>query len=140
LRSLELGGDLDEGLSECREAVQLLGKSPQSGNDESVFGKLKAEICPSSIPKAPLLSDTMLGVSVEHLRTIFMDKVRAAGLTEKSTIHDIENLRKEPGLIRQMGSAVTSSVDGRIGAAYVHCLVGEDHVGRADSMLSYSWR
>ncbi len=58
--------------------------------------------------------------------------------TEKS-IYQLENLHQEPGLIRRKGMDVKCPRDGKLGAAYVDCLKGEDHVGQANVMLSYSW-
>lgn len=93
-----------------------------------------------STPQQPLVVDR-LGVSVHWLQTGFMDEVRSANLDESSTIYDIEDLSSgaAPGVIRSKGETVTSPRDGRKGAAYVHCLEGEDNVGEASFMLSYSW-
>ena len=90
-----------------------------------------------SINKASL--DT-LGVSVYHLQTEFMQQVHGAGLNHESLVYELEDLQKDQhGVIRRRGAGVVSPVDGRIGAAYVHCLDGPDHVGLADYMLSYVW-
>lgn len=85
----------------------------------------------------------LLGVSVHHLQTVFLTEIAAEpfSLRRESTIHDIENLEDdEPGVIRHKGACRSCPLDGRLGAAYVHCLSGADHVGRATHMLSYSWR
>ena len=85
-------------------------------------------------------SQDRVGVSVYHLETVFLDKVKRAGLTPSSSIYDIENLKGPPGLIRREGLEVVCPYDGRPGAAYVHCLDGQDHAGIANFMLSYTWR
>jgi hypothetical protein len=52
----------------------------------------------------------------------------------------MQNLQdKRMGVIRQKGATVRSPVDGKVGAAYVHCLDCKKNVGRAYFMLSYSW-
>ncbi|CAB9526369.1 Kinesin light chain [Seminavis robusta] len=56
-----------------------------------------------------------------------------------SKIYEIEDLQGPPGVIRKKGAMTECPIDGHIGAAYVHCLEGEDHVGEATHMLSYSW-
>ena len=83
----------------------------------------------------------LLGVSVHHLGTIFLDRVLAHhdGLSRDSNIYQIEDLRKPTGLIRQLSQNVLCPITKKWGAAYVHCLKGKDHVGPATQMLSYSW-
>ncbi|CAB9520254.1 Kinesin light chain [Seminavis robusta] len=89
-----------------------------------------------------------LGVSVHHLEHIFLEreigKPTRSAITEKclsreSKIYDIEDLQGPPGVIRSKGINIVCPIDGKMGAAYVHCLQGEDHVGKATHMLSYSW-
>jgi tetratricopeptide (TPR) repeat protein len=80
-----------------------------------------------------------LGVSVHWLKTGLMNEVCQAGLNESSKIYEIENLDGPPGVIRTKGVNVTSRTEDKIGAAYVHCLHGQDNVGEASSMLSYTW-
>lgn len=81
-----------------------------------------------------------LAPSVFHLQTAFLETMISSGLSENSTVYEIENLQDvEPGLIRRKGIDVTCPVDGKNGAAYVHCLEGADHVGEATHMLSYAW-
>jgi len=81
-----------------------------------------------------------LGISVHYLQTQFMEEVCEAGLQETSKIYEIENLQnEEPGVIRTKGLSIVSPIDNKIGAAYVHCLKGDDHVGEANFMLSYTW-
>ena len=77
-----------------------------------------------------------LGVSVYHLKQVFWEErvLRQAGFTRDATIYDLE----EP-VIRHHGRDDVCPLDGRAGAAYVHCLEGDDHVGQATHMLSYSW-
>jgi Tetratricopeptide repeat len=78
--------------------------------------------------------------SVHYLQTTFLEEVLAAGYSKSSTINDIENLRdSKPGVIRRKGLEVICLNDSQKGAAYVDCLAGEDNVGYATHMLSYSW-
>lgn len=92
----------------------------------------------ASVPRAPAApgapGDPLRGLSVHYLATSFMDKVRGSGLDEKSTIRDIE-----PIIIRPNTASVVCPRDGRVGAAFVDSLEGEDLVGRATHMLSYTW-
>lgn len=88
------------------------------------------------------LSDnsSVLGVSVHYLQTTFLAEARVAGNDETSCVYDIEDLQsQEMGIVRRKGALVCSPADGRMGASYVDCLVGNDNVGRANYMLSYSW-
>ena len=87
-----------------------------------------------------------LGVSVYHLEQVFLGEVCSANdsttgspLTRDSKIYEIENLQGPHGVICMKGMNTTCPVDRRKGAAYVHCLQGEDHVGPATHMLSYTW-
>jgi tetratricopeptide (TPR) repeat protein len=89
------------------------------------------------------------GVSVEYLRTTFINEVKSYNQGKKScvpnntankTIYDIEDLRdNRNGLIRRKGENIICPRDGKLGAAYVDCLSGEDNVGTANVMLSYAW-
>ena len=56
-------------------------------------------------------------------------------------IYQIEDLGKldDNGIIREKGKDTTCPMDGRQGAAYVHTLQGDEHVGPASIMLSYTW-
>ncbi|CAB9520678.1 Kinesin light chain [Seminavis robusta] len=89
----------------------------------------------------------MLGVSVYHAEQVFLeqevcvftDTPSGQPLSASSTIYDIENLQGPPGVIRRKGVNTKCPLDGKLGAAYVHCLEGADHVGDATHMLSYSW-
>jgi hypothetical protein len=83
--------------------------------------------------------DDMAGVSVYHLCNTFLPHVEDAGFSRDSTIYELENLKGPPGLIRKVGRNIPCPITGEMGAAYVHCLQGEDHVGRASHMLSYTW-
>lgn len=82
-----------------------------------------------------------LAPSVFHLETSLMEQIEKAGLDKKTAqIYDIEDLRKiEHGVIRNKGANVQCPIDGKTGAAYVHCITGEDNVGTATHMLSYAW-
>lgn len=116
----------------------------------------------SQKPDAPVLDDTSsssnnnsttrldtLGVSVFHLQTVFLEQTvctatEGTTLSGYSKIYEIENLQGTPGVIRQNTADTICPLDGRMGAAYVHCLLDNrdaaaDHVGEATHMLSYSW-
>jgi hypothetical protein len=82
-----------------------------------------------------------LGVSVYYLQNQFMKEVEAAGLSRNSTIYELENLQNYscPGIIQKKGMHVRCPVTNHLGAAYVHCLKGDDFVGPATHMLSYTW-
>ncbi len=81
-----------------------------------------------------------LAPSVHHLQTSFLEYVEDSGFGSDSKIYDIEDLRStEPGLIRRKGLKTVCPIDGRVGASYVHCIEGDDHVGTATHMLSYAW-
>ena len=85
----------------------------------------------------------MLGVSVHHLANDFINEVRVKFLDspEDTKIYEIEDLNKldDNGIVREKGKDTTCPIDGRRGAAYVHILQGNEHVGPASIMLSYTW-
>jgi hypothetical protein len=82
------------------------------------------------------------GVSVYHLKTVFLPKAQQYVWENKeitkhpddANIYDVCD-----GVIKAQGKYVRSPRDNMIGAAYVDCLVGSDHVGEANVMLSYGW-
>lgn len=107
-----------------------------------------------------------LGVSVYHLEKVFQGNVhkfyeakkkeKANNRTSSDKAGDGNNAGKfkniedkefneiniydvEKGVIRAEGLNVKCPRDGKMGAAYVDCLEGEDHVGEANIMLSYAW-
>ena len=108
---------------------------PQQGNRKKV--KLNDPIGDPDDPD-------LLGVSVQHLCTIFMALVHAKhpDSGNDTTIYKIEDLREldKNGIIREKGKDTQCPIDGEKGAAYVHTLQGADHVGPASIMLSYTWR
>lgn len=82
-----------------------------------------------------------LGVSVHWLKTGFIDEIQKKGLSGASNIYQVEDLSSpKNGIIRSKGEDVICPRDGRMGAAYVDCLEGDDNVGPANVMLSYGWR
>jgi len=94
----------------------------------------------------------LLGISVNHIANDFMDEVRTKfpdsaeewsffRRAEDTKIYQIEDLNKldENGIIREKGKDATCPIDGRQGAAYVHTLQGDEHVGPSSIMLSYTW-
>lgn len=60
-------------------------------------------------------------------------------MSASSKFYEIENLNKPWGFVRQQGLGVCCPLDGKPGAAYVHCIRGEDNVGIATHMLSWTW-
>ncbi len=91
-------------------------------------------------PTNPTALHDFLAPSVYCLQTAFVKEVGAAGYSKDSKIYEIENLQdKNPCVIRQKGLDVLCPKDGRKGASYVDCLLGEDNVGEATHMLSYTW-
>lgn len=88
-------------------------------------------------------TEDTLGVSVYHLKHVFLEQevLQDTYSSRDSTIYELEDLQQphRPGLIRRKGQDISCPIDGRLGAAYVHCLEGADHVGQATHMLSYSW-
>ena len=66
--------------------------------------------------------------------------MKDAGLDESSRIYELENLSSDDhGVIRRKGQERICPRDGRLGAAYVDCLSGDDNVGPSTIMLSYGW-
>jgi tetratricopeptide (TPR) repeat protein len=142
-------------LEECQKAKNLLQSLEVQNSQESIEetqllhqGLLwlnKKEVTDSTETSGDSLVSNddanLLGVSVEYLKTTFLAEVVVAGYSETSTINDIEDLIQKEilGVIRRKGARHTSPVEGLPGSSYIHCLRGKD-VGRAQFMLSYSWR
>jgi hypothetical protein len=82
----------------------------------------------------------LLGVSVFHFVNVFLPALLANGYSSSSQFLDIEDFRTSDSFIRQQGATTLCPVDGRMGAAYVHTLVGEDYVGPSTAMLSWTWK
>jgi tetratricopeptide (TPR) repeat protein len=84
---------------------------------------------------------TPLGVSVYWLQHGLLEvEVKDAGLDQSSRIYELENLSSDVhGVIRRKGQERICPHDGRLGAAYVDCLSGQDNVGPSTIMLSYGW-
>lgn len=85
-------------------------------------------------PGDPSLGHPQRGVSVEHLRTEFLEGVRAAGFGSEAKIYELE-----PLVIRGKGVDVVCPRDGRPGAAYVDAIRGPEAAGPSTHMLSYTW-
>ncbi|CAE8638888.1 unnamed protein product [Polarella glacialis] len=81
----------------------------------------------------PANARSLLGISVHQLTTTFLDEVLAAGFSRDASVYDIAE-----AVIRKPGEAATCPIDGGTGAAYVQLLSGEDSIGSATHMLSYS--
>jgi tetratricopeptide (TPR) repeat protein len=82
------------------------------------------------------------GVSIYYLKNNFANEVLSYSdsKTLSKSIYDLEDTRQEKnGFIRSKGENITCPRDGKVGAAFVDCLHGEDNVGVANVMLSYSW-
>ena len=85
------------------------------------------------------------GPSVHHLNTDFITNTLKAvsnqmsemiGITDPAgaNIHHMNQAYGKPA-----GLTATCPRDGKLGAAYVDTLSGEDNVGIANALLSYSW-
>jgi len=88
----------------------------------------------SSDSTDPSLGHPQRGVSVEHLRSSFLEEVSAAGLGPEAKIYELE-----PPVIRGKSAAVVCPRDGKPGAAYVDSIRGPEAAGPATHMLSYTW-
>ncbi len=98
-----------------------------------------------------------LGVSVYHLKTIFQNEVKNFMTEERNAgegdlgggkdqrgaegkmYHELNIYDIVEGVIKAKGVNIRCPRDGQIGASYVDCLEGDDHVGTATLMLSYAW-
>jgi len=87
---------------------------------------------PAPAPGAP--GDPLRALSVHYLSGTFLKELREAELTLEATIRDIE-----PVVVRSAGEKKLCPRDGRLGAAYVDVVTGDDDVGHATHMLSYTW-
>merc|ERR1719329_290276 len=76
------------------------------------------------------------GVSVHFLATEFLEEMKGLGQERSAKVFEVE-----PTVIRPRGVATRCprETTGKLGAAYVDCLSGEDNVGLSTHMLSYSW-
>ena len=82
-----------------------------------------------------------LGVSVYHLEHVFLKEEVCTSMDANGTMLSSSSLiyEIEPGVIKGKGKDSICPLDKKKGAAYVHLLEGEDHVGQATHMLSYCW-
>lgn len=104
-------------------------------------------------------SNSNLGVSVYHLKTVLLEEVvlenakksqkhsklflptawvpcnKDHTLTRDSTIYELEKSDR----INQQTEIPRCPRDGQPGAAYVDSIRGEEHVGKATHVLCYSW-
>ena len=82
------------------------------------------------------------GVSLHWLKHGFMSELKSNGKDEKSTVKDLDDLKKDSGIIRQKGQNITCPVDGNYGTSYVDRLVGQDNVGPTTILLlhSHAWK
>jgi len=78
--------------------------------------------------------DALRALSVHYLSTGLQKELRAVGLTPESSIRDLEK-----HVIRPFGESTRCPRDGRMGSAFVDAISGEDKVGKANFMLSYTW-
>ncbi|CAB9523546.1 Kinesin light chain [Seminavis robusta] len=149
IRALFLNGDTSGALDECNKALIRFKEFPALPKpDVGVIEQLISDIThlrdeaarnpprPDMIPKPDA---DLMGVSVHHLKTTFMAHVRMAGFDKSSKIYELENLGGPMGVIRRKGVGVLCPMDGKEGAAYVHCLSGGENIGKASVMISYTW-
>ena len=105
------------------------------------------------------LKESPLGVSVHHLCQEFRKNARESVISKNNQHQQntkwgwpfrsrkVALLKPDDAnvyhivndVIKKRGEDITCPVDGRKGTAYVNCLKGEDHVGKANIMLSYAW-
>ena len=89
---------------------------------------------------APQQHERNRALSVHYLQTTFLEEIKSFGKDASCTVYQLEDLRRDsPGLMRSKGLHLTCPRDGREGRAYVDCVDGEDSVGKATHMLSYTW-
>ena len=81
----------------------------------------------------------LLGVSVHHFVNVFLPDILKEFPADAKFL-DIENLYKTAGYVRRKGAGHVCPLDGQPGAAYVHTLSGQDHVGPSTAMLSWTWQ
>lgn len=106
------------------------------GGGSSSVGVGRTKIGSNKLRQEELDYYEFLAPSVYHLNTSLLQQIEDAGLSEDSTVRDIEDLGDStPGLIRRKGKDMKCPIDGRMGSAYVHTLEGKDHVGTATYML-----
>jgi tetratricopeptide (TPR) repeat protein len=88
------------------------------------------------------MPSNMKGLSVHYLVQVLLDEVKDSGLdVNTAKVYDLEpDLKSNShGFIRRKGAKLTCLQDGKLGRAYVDCIRGEDLVGPANVMLSYTW-
>ena len=83
----------------------------------------------------------MKGVSIFYLQHVLLQEISDSGIdVNTATVYDLEDLESETfGVIRSKGAKVICPRDKKLGAAYVDCIHGEDFVGPANVMFSYTW-
>ncbi|CAB9509963.1 Hydra magnipapillata [Seminavis robusta] len=122
-----------------RRSSRLFSSTTSCGSSSSLLDQLQD-------PKVhnPALSNQidLLGVSVHHFVTVFLPSVleEYGDHGGERRFMDIENLKSPHGFVRQKGASTKCPLDGQMGAAYVHTLQGEDHVGPSTAMLSWTWK
>jgi tetratricopeptide (TPR) repeat protein len=117
-------------------------QTEQSSDQSIVLPSDESSVLPSDEPSVLPSVTVPNGVSVHYLKTQFLREVKETeGLNVNSTIHEIEDLRwAKHGVIRSKGASKVCPQDKRtVGAAYSDCLIGDDNVGLATFMLSYTW-
>ncbi|CAE8639821.1 unnamed protein product [Polarella glacialis] len=110
-----------------------------------MVGNPPASLTPSAqvVPQGPVMPPAPVtpqeseqrALSIHYIAGEFVRQVESAGLSRISTVHDIEDR-----VIRGPSARTICPRDGRMGAAYVDVVRGNDNVGQATHMLSYTWR
>lgn len=80
------------------------------------------------------LGHRLRGVSITHLAGGFLEEAAALGYGHDAKVYEVE-----PRVIRGRGKDLVCPRDGKVGAAYVDCLVGGSEASLATVMLSYTW-
>lgn len=121
------------------------------------FIKINKRVEKSSIKNEPIgpVDENLLGVSVYHICNEFRDEVKQSfGKNpppvekkfrkwwlpfQKKKLDDLNIYDVCDDVIKKKGEGIICPEDGKQGQSYVNCLKGEDHVGKANVMLSYAW-
>lgn len=78
--------------------------------------------------------DPLRGLSVHFLSARFVENLSDAGFTVDNRVYEIEEK-----VIRGLSQTKVCPRDGGQGSAFVDAVDGDDNVGRAGFMLSYTW-
>lgn len=127
----------DGPIMKCRRSVEEPAEESHRAASTSAVPAREPEVAPAvaSDPAPGAKGDHLRGLSVHYLSTTLWQEITEAGLGDDATVRDIE-----PKVIRCVRTGEASCPrDGEKGAAYVDIVDGDENVGRATHMLSYTW-